>query len=62
MRCLECGHELEWLDNEHLLQCSGLTLHEYAIRHHQPLDLLLRPDQVGSVFEAQTGAPRRDPG
>jgi 6-pyruvoyl tetrahydropterin synthase/QueD family protein len=62
MRCLECGHELEWLDNEHLLQCSGLTLHEYAIRHHQPLDLLLRPDQVGSVFEAHTGAPRRDPG
>jgi 6-pyruvoyl tetrahydropterin synthase/QueD family protein len=62
MRCLECGHELEWLDNEHLLQCSGLTLHEYAIRHHLPLDLLLQPDQVGSVFEVRSGTPRHPPG
>lgn len=52
MRCLECEQDLVRLDNEHLLACSGLTLHEYAIRHHQPLDLLLQPDQVGSIFEA----------
>lgn len=62
MRCLECERELHRLDNEHLLQCSGLTLHEYAIRHHLPLDLLLQPDQVGSVFEISAGAPRHYPG
>jgi len=62
MRCLECERELDRLDNEHLLQCSGLTLHEYAIRHHLPLDLLLQPDQVGSVFEVRAGAPRHYPG
>jgi len=52
MRCIECHSEVERLDNEHLLDCCGLTLHEYAIRHHQPLELLLRPDQVGTGFEA----------
>lgn len=62
MRCLECERELDRLDNEHLLQCSGLTLHEYAIRHHLPLDLLLHPDQVGSAFEIRSGAPRHYPG
>jgi 6-pyruvoyl tetrahydropterin synthase/QueD family protein len=62
MRCLECEQEIDRLDNEHLLQCSGLTLHEYAIRHHVPLDLLLQPDQVGSAFEARPVARRRYPG
>ena len=52
MRCLECKGDVALLENEHLLACSGLTLHEYAIRHHLPLDLLLQPDQIGSVFEA----------
>ncbi len=52
MRCLECNGDVALLENEHLLACSGLTLHEYAIRHHLPLDLLLQPDQIGSVFEA----------
>ncbi len=52
MRCLECDGDLVVLDNEHLLACSGLTLHEYAMRHHLPLDMLLQPDQIGSVFEA----------
>jgi 6-pyruvoyl tetrahydropterin synthase/QueD family protein len=56
MRCQECRRELDRLDNEHLLDCCGLTLHEYAIRHHQPLDLLLHPDQVGSFFQAQSVA------
>lgn len=46
MKCLECGDESERLTNEHLLQCRGLTLHEYAIRHQLPLDLLLHHDQV----------------
>jgi 6-pyruvoyl tetrahydropterin synthase/QueD family protein len=58
MKCLECGTELAWLDNAHLLDCSGITVHEYAIRHHRPLDLLLHPDQVG-VDEAPVLLPRR---
>jgi len=52
MQCLECGIEVERLDNEHLLSCSGLTLHEYALRHHRPLELLLHPDQVNTAFES----------
>ncbi len=47
MHCRECGATLERFDNAHLLACSGLTLQEYAIRHHVPLDLLLHPDQIG---------------
>lgn len=49
MRCLECGSELERLDNDHLLDCCGFTLQEYAIRHRLPLDLLLHPDQVNQA-------------
>lgn len=56
MRCMECDQKLDRLDNEHLFDCCGLTLHEYAIRHHQPLDLLLGPDQIGTVFEARSAA------
>ena len=46
MQCLECGDELSRLDNSHLLHCCSLTLHEYALRHHLPLDLLLDKDQI----------------
>ncbi|MEW8405421.1 MAG: 6-carboxytetrahydropterin synthase [Candidatus Thiodiazotropha taylori] len=46
MQCLECGDELSKLDNNHLLHCCSLTLHEYALRHHLPLDLLLERDQI----------------
>jgi 6-pyruvoyl tetrahydropterin synthase/QueD family protein len=52
MQCLECATQVERLDNEHLLGCSGLTLHEYAVRHHLPLDLLLHPDQVNTAYES----------
>ena len=41
MQCLECNKEVRHLDNQHLNQCSGLTLQEYAIRHHMSLDLLV---------------------
>ena len=41
MQCLECGNEVANLDNRHLLRCCSLTLQEYAIRHHLPLDLLI---------------------
>lgn len=46
MKCLECHQELERLDNDHLLQCCGLTLQEYAIKRHMPLDVLLTQDQI----------------
>jgi 6-pyruvoyl tetrahydropterin synthase/QueD family protein len=49
MQCLECGSELSRLDNEHLLRCCSLTLQEYAIRHHLPLDLLIDREQVNQV-------------
>ncbi|MBC6414165.1 MAG: 6-carboxytetrahydropterin synthase [Chromatiales bacterium] len=43
MQCLECGKDTPYLDNEHLVQCCGLTLHEYALRHKLPLDILVPP-------------------
>ncbi len=50
MHCLECDEQLSGsLTNEHLLACSGLTLQEYALRHHLPLDLLLDADQVNQA-------------
>ncbi|MES9920646.1 MAG: hypothetical protein ABW161_10365 [Candidatus Thiodiazotropha sp.] len=41
MQCLECGGAVANLDNSHLLRCCSLTLQEYAIRHHLPLDILI---------------------
>lgn len=46
MRCLECNKEITHLSNEHLNDCSGLTLQEYAIRHHTSLDLLVSESMV----------------
>ncbi len=47
MQCRECGKELgNQISNEHLYACCGLTLQEYALRHHMPLDLLLNSDQI----------------
>jgi 6-pyruvoyl tetrahydropterin synthase/QueD family protein len=57
MQCLECGSELARLDNSHLLHCCSLTLQEYAIRHHLPLDLLLERDQVDLEEEIEVYAP-----
>jgi 6-pyruvoyl tetrahydropterin synthase/QueD family protein len=51
MQCLECGEELSRLDNNHLLHCCSLTLHEYALKHHLPLDLLLDRDQINCEDE-----------
>ncbi|MES9991315.1 MAG: 6-carboxytetrahydropterin synthase [Candidatus Thiodiazotropha sp.] len=47
MRCLECGSEVASLDNDHLLHCCSLTLQEYAIRHHLPLDLIVDRQLLG---------------
>lgn len=57
MRCLECGTELDYLCNEHLLMCSGLTLQEYAIRNHLPLELIVRTDQVNTRDDPSTYPP-----
>ena len=47
MQCKECNKELGGqIDNKHLYACCGLTLQEYALRHHLPLDLLLNTDQI----------------
>jgi 6-pyruvoyl tetrahydropterin synthase/QueD family protein len=46
MRCLECGDAVTNLDSKHLLRCCSLTLQEYAIRHHLPLDLLVDREQI----------------
>ena len=48
MRCLECGNETSLLDNEHLVQCCGLTLQEYALRHKLPLDILVPKSQINA--------------
>lgn len=49
MRCLECQAEVAHFDNAHLIECCGLTLQEYALRHHLPLDLLVTLDQLNVV-------------
>ena len=46
MKCLECGQNLDQLDNEHLAMCCGLTLQEYSIKHHVSLDLLVNESMV----------------
>lgn len=47
MKCQECKKEIgSQITNEHLLSCSGLTVQEYAIRHHLPLDLILSTEQI----------------
>ena len=61
MLCLECDAQLEYLDNQHLLGCCGLTLQEYAIRHHQPLDLLVPRDQINRPDCVADYPPPRSP-
>ena len=46
MKCLECQAEVEQINNAHLSECCGLTLQEYAIRHHISLDLLVHESMV----------------
>ncbi|MEM8844536.1 MAG: 6-carboxytetrahydropterin synthase [Pseudomonadota bacterium] len=46
MKCLECQAEIDQLTNAHLSECCGLTLQEYAIRHHMSLDLLVNESMV----------------
>lgn len=46
MKCLECQLEIDLLNNDHLVECCGLTLQEYAIRHHLSLDMLVNESMV----------------
>lgn len=63
MRCLECNKEVTHLDNEHLGECSGLTLQEYAIRQHKSLDLLVDESMVGVPDNtANYSLPSSEPG
>jgi 6-pyruvoyl tetrahydropterin synthase/QueD family protein len=57
MQCLECGSEVANLDNRHLLRCCSLTLQEYAIRHHLPLDLLIDREQVNRPDDIEAYTP-----
>ena len=59
MQCLECGQTVPSLDNMHLLQCSGLTLHEYALRHGLSLDVIVAPALVNRQ-ESDAAYPRRE--
>ena len=57
MQCKECNKELgNQISNEHLYACCGLTLQEYALRHHMPLDLLLNPNQINQQDEVSAYA------
>lgn len=63
MQCNECGARVGRLDNDHLLRCCGLTLHEYGLRHGLPLDLLVPPDLLNEreprdAFERPRAVPR----
>ena len=50
MQCLDCQKDVgSHLTNEHLIACSGLTLQEYALRHHLPLDMILSTDQINQA-------------
>ena len=51
MKCQECKSDVSQLDNQHLSDCCGLTLQEYAIRHHVPLDLLVHESMVNIVAD-----------
>ncbi|MBT3026794.1 MAG: hypothetical protein B6D72_10670 [gamma proteobacterium symbiont of Ctena orbiculata] len=57
MQCLECGCEVASLDNTHLLHCCSLTLQEYAIRHHLPLDLILDRREVNKADSIESYKP-----
>ncbi|MDW3094954.1 MAG: 6-carboxytetrahydropterin synthase [Gammaproteobacteria bacterium] len=62
MKCQECNADVLHLDNNHLNDCCGLTLQEYAIRHHMPLDLLVHESMVNVVDDiADYSLPSGDP-
>ena len=45
--CKECGQHLKRISNTHLMRCSGLTMQEYAYKHHISLEELV----LSSVLE-----------
>ena len=64
MKCLQCHSDVEQLDNAHLSECCGLTLQEYALRHHISLDLLVNESLVNqpddsSCYALASATPSR---
>ncbi len=53
MQCRECGASVQVVGNGHLLDCCGLTLQEYALRHNLPLDLLVDRAELEAVDRVQ---------
>lgn len=51
MKCLECGSSLDELTNRHLIDCCGLTLQEYALRHCLPLDIIVPEHLLNPVAD-----------
>ncbi len=51
--CLECGQQVCALDQKHLLECCGLTLHEYALRHRLSLDLIVPQGLINQADPVQ---------
>lgn len=52
MKCLQCQSDVEQIDNTHLSECCGLTLQEYALRHHISLDLLVNQALVNQADDS----------
>lgn len=58
MHCLECSQSVARLDNVHLLQCCGLTLQEYALRHGLLLDVIVAQDLINQQESDAAYQPR----
>lgn len=41
MKCLSCKRDFAQITNDHLVECCGLTLQEYALRYGLTLDVLI---------------------
>lgn len=61
-QCLECHQAVTAIDNQHLIQCCGLTLQEYALRHKLPLDILVPPEQLNQIDDLSGySVPKQSP-
>ena len=49
MQCLACNQEVSVISNQHLAQCCGLTLQEYALKYGQSLDVLVPAEWLNTT-------------
>lgn len=54
MQCPECHADIARLGGQHLFDCCGLTLQEYALRHSLVLDALVPPEMVDAEEDPAT--------